>query len=223
MTDFDLVLHLRALARATGGVALPDHPVAAAQALNGGCPLYLHTPEDVRPDIPGVIWTPTPEDANATLLIYRDHAAQLAAEAEERLELGERIAIWDTTGGDPALIDALLNSTVYFNSLAALDTDAARIAALMMTPIRDGAAFRRCLAQTILIRSVWNGGVRAEIARRFGATFTSAAELRAVTHARSRLDAWMTRLQKRGLRCEIARLGFRDAALDGFWLELAPH
>jgi len=219
MTTFDIQPHLAAIA------AQPKFPrcpraIEAAYALNKGHPLMVFTADaGITLDFPGVIRVSDPDAANVTLIAHRDDPVKTAARVEECFILGQRVALWDAHA-DRALIDALLNTIIYMGNLAALDTDLERALAVVMTPLREGAALRRCLTESLILQWLYAGEVRAELARRFGEDIPARDVWRAEMQARARLGAYTTRLRRRGLPFEIARLGFTGNRLDGFWIKL---
>ena len=101
-----------------------------------------------------------------------------------------------------------------------MDTDPERTIAAVMTPLREGAALRHYLADSLLRQWIWPQVVRPEVERLFGAEIRPRAVLRAETQTRARLGAWLVKLKRRGLPFEIQQIGFTDMRLDGFWMTL---
>jgi hypothetical protein len=168
-----------------------------------------------------VEWVDESGEANVRLIVHEGDAQATASEVEARMIEGERVALLDrryTQRGDPELLQALLDSTVYLSSLAAYDTDLTRILAALLTPMRDGMAFREYLAHTLLYQCSWQAVVRGEIERRFGQAISD--ERPAGDQARARLGATLVKLGQRGLRFELRALGFEGGRLDGFWFRL---
>jgi hypothetical protein len=224
MIAFDLLPHLAAISASNlpADARCGRSPLSVASALNNGNLLGVFTTEPALiARLPGITLIDDPEAANVSLVVHRGDARATAAKVEERMLMGQRIALWDASG-DPALLEALLDSIVYVGNLAALDTDLERTLAAVMTPLREGAAFRRYLAHSALTQWVWDGIVREEVERRFGQAIDPRDLPRALDQTRSRLGAWLVRLGKRGLRYQIQRFGFRHNRLDAFWLELEP-
>jgi hypothetical protein len=216
-----LVPHLLAIAqRRAQDIERGLTPLRAAHSLNSSDTVYIYRADGGGLELPGVVAVDNPEIANLTLVVHHGDARGLATDIEERFAAGERVAVWDATGGDPALLEALLDSTVYLGNLAALDTDLEAVLALATTPIREGMAFRRTLAYRTLTEWVWRGSVYAELERRFGLRLSARDLPRAETQVRSRMGAWTTRLGRRGLRFQVGQMGFRDNHLDGFWFKL---
>lgn len=216
-----LLPHLLAVARRRAhDIERGLTPLRAAHCLSGSAAVYVYRADGGGLALPGLVAADSPETANLTLVAHHSDARGLAADIEERFAAGERVAVWDATGGDLALLDALLDSTVYIGNLAALDTDLEGALALATTPIRDGMAFRRALAYRVLSEWVWRGAVYAELERRFGQRLSDRDLPRAETQVRSRLGAWTARLGRRGLRFQVGQVGFRGDQLDGFWFNL---
>lgn len=217
---FDLAPFLGSIARRE--VQIGADPLEAARRLSEGAPLRMYAPQGARAEGDQVIWVHEASQANVTLVIHQGQAGMTAHEVEVRMNEGQRVALLDRKyagRGDPQLLHALLDSTVYLSSLAAYDTDLMRVLAALLTPMRDGAAFREYLAQSLLYQCAWQGLVRAEIERRFGQAVRD--ERRASDQARARLGATLVRMGRRGLRFEVRQLGFHDGRLDGFWFRLS--
>jgi hypothetical protein len=170
-----------------------------------------------------------PEESDVTLIAHDGDPIKTAAEVESHVTLGRRVAVLDVRYadqgmGDPALIPALLNTAVYVSNLAAYDTDLERALAVVMTPMRDGTAHRRCLAENLLYWWAWRGIVRGELIHSFGdQPIPENRRARAEMQARSRMGAELVRLRGRGMRFFISRVGFRDDLVDGFWFEIQPE
>jgi hypothetical protein len=224
MRPFELLPHLAAIAASSlpADAHSGRSPLAVARALNNGNPLGVFTNEPgLIAHLPGITFVDDPEAANVSLVVHRGDPRATAADVEERMLMGQRIALLDESA-DPALLGALLDSVVYVGNLAALDTDLERTLAAVMVPLRDGAAFRRYLAHSALMQWVWEGIVREEVERRFGPVVDPRDLPLALDQTRSRLGAWLVRLGKRGLRYQMRRFGFHHNQLDHFWIELEP-
>jgi hypothetical protein len=217
----DLLPHLLAIAQRRD-IERDLTPLRAANCLSGGGTIYVYRADGGVLALPGLVAVKSPEIANLTLVVHHGDARGLAADVEERFAAGERVAVWDATGGDLSLLDALLDSTVYVGNLAALDTVLEASLALATTPIRDGMGFRRTLAYRVLTEWVWRHSVYAELERRFGHHLSVRDMPRAETQARSRMGAWTNRLGQRGLRFQVGQMGFHNGTLDGFWFDLEP-
>lgn len=219
MRTFDLQPHLAAIA-ARRDAESHASPIRMAAMLNEGHPLAVFTEEaGLSLDFPAILRVSDPEIANVTLIAHGGDARQTARRVEEAFELGQRVALCDPHG-DPALIAALLDTIIYVGNLAALDTDLERTLAAVMTPLREGEALRRYLAESVLHQWIWANLVRPEVERLVGEEIAPADALRAETQTRSRLGAWLTKLQRRGLPYEIRQIGFKHNRLDGFWMTL---
>ncbi|MBL8163506.1 MAG: hypothetical protein JNJ61_16090 [Anaerolineae bacterium] len=218
----DLVAHWSAFARQS--VPAGDGGFLAARSLSSGT-LLVHAPADVDLTLPGIARCDDPEEANLSVVAHRGDATATAAQVEERMVLGERVAVWDARlpeSADPALFDALLASTVYLGNLAAYDIDLTRLLLTAMIPVRDGTAFRRYLATNMLYWWAWRAVVQAEIERRFGATIPPEAQARAVTQARSRLGAHLYKMGRRGLRFRVDDVEFPGGELAAMRFDLYP-
>jgi hypothetical protein len=214
-----LLPHLEAIAKQRlPGAARRAGVLRAAHALSGGASVYRADGGALA--LPGLVAVDSPEQANLTLVVHHGDGRAVAADIEERFAAGERVALWDAAGGDLSLLDALLDSTVYIGSLAALDVDLEGALALAIVPVRDGLAHRRALAYGLLNAWVWRSSVYAELQRRFGLHLSARDLPRAETQVRARMGAWTARLGRRGLRFQVGRMGFRNGALDGFWYRL---
>lgn len=192
----------------------------AARHLTGGTASLIRAPEPIPTALPGVIRVEDDSEAEAdlTLVIYRDDPARTAAEIEERMQLGQRVALVDQRSPgwfDPALMDALLASTVYIGNLAAYDTDLDAALALAITPPRNGRAFRAALAGRLIRLWAWDALVREEVLRRFGPVIAPELLPKAVMHSRTRLGAHLLRLHRRGLRFHIGTITFAENRVDG--------
>jgi hypothetical protein len=221
---FNLLPHLAAISASSlpADAQSGRSPLSVALALNNGSRLGVYTTEPgLIAHLPGVTVVDDPEAANVSLVLHRGDAGATATDVEERMLMGQRIALLDESA-DPALLEALLDSIVYVGNLAALDTELERTLAAVLVPLRDGAAFRRYLAHSALIQWVWEGIVREEVERRFGPVIDPRDLPLALDQTRSRLGAWLVRLSKRGLRYQMRRFGFHHNRLDGFWMELEP-
>jgi hypothetical protein len=227
----------RALA-AIAGQPLPPgttDPLAAARLLGGGRALHVYTP-GVRPDVQvngtrdlpeALAFVDDPDEADVALVVHTPGAtaAATAALVENEITLGRRVALLDVSGGDgthasPDLLMALTDSTVYVSNLAAYDVDLRRLTAAALTPLRNGTAHRRYLADTMLYSWAWGGIVEGEVRRAFGDVVPEGKMLRATTQAKSRLGAYLLRLRGRGLRYFIRTVGFHGQRVDGFWFDL---
>lgn len=234
VTRFDLRPHLLAMARqAAAQPTSTEDLYTLALRLNGGAGLVVRTPHDIPTRLPGVSFVPDPIDededdeteADVSLVIYRADPVATAAEIEHRFEHGQRVALVDlrTPGhSDPLLMRALLASTVYVGSLAAFDTDIDRALLTVMTPLRDGKAFREMIAHSAVYWWAWQGIVRGEIERRFGMHIADDQRPRAIAHARTRLGAHLLLLHRRGLRYHIAGIDFPDGMVESFTFGLRP-
>ncbi|MBN8636047.1 MAG: hypothetical protein J0M07_12040 [Anaerolineae bacterium] len=220
MSTFDVQPHLAAIAARTTAARQPT-PMQMAYALNDGHPLAVFCADaGIRLDWPGVLRVNDPEIANLSLIVHRDDARLTAQRVEACFTLGHRVALWDAQA-DPALIDALLNTIIYLGNLAALDTDLERTLAAVMTPLREGAALRHYLADSLLRQWIWAQVVRPEVERLVGGDVIEPRQLlRAETQTRVRLGAWLTKVKRRGLPYEIQQIGFKGNRLDGFWVKL---
>jgi hypothetical protein len=197
----------------------------AVRQLTGGTASLIRSVEPIPTGLPGVIRVEDDPEAEAdlTLVIYRNDPARTAAEIEERMHLGQRVALVDQHSPgrfDPALMDALLASTVYIGNLAACDTDLDAALALAMTPPRDGRAFRALLACRLIRLWAWDALVREEVLRRFGPALTPELLPKAVMHSRTRLGAYLLRLHRRGLRFRIGTIHFIENRVDGMTFTL---
>ncbi len=223
MTSADFIASLGRIARRDlpSGLTLNE----AVHHLTGGTASLIRSTEPIPTALPGVIRIEdTPEaEADLTLVIYRDDPAQTAAEIEERMLLGQRVALVDQRSPgrfDPALMDALLASTVYIGSLAAYDTDLDAALALAIIPPRDGRAFRAVLAERLIRLWAWDALVREEVLRRFGPVIAPELLPKAVMHSRTRLGAYLLRLHRRGLRFHIGTITFDQGRVDGMLFTL---
>ena len=220
---FDIIPFLARMARE----AVPDSDdlIQAVQRLNAGTVTQIFMPYPLSEGLlPGVTVVDDPDAAHVVLLTHRGNAAATAAEVEARMIEGQRIALLDAKypiSGDPELIQALLDSTVYLGTLAAYDVDVTRLQAAILTPMRDGQAHRHYLAHSLLYHWAWQGIVKAEVKRRFGDTIAPEQEQRASDHARARLGAFLMQMGRRGLRFQLAKIGFADRRIDGLWFELS--
>ncbi len=223
-----MMFNLTPFLSATARRPLPPEQDAleAALSLSDGTPLRVYTPQPLVVEMPGITHLPalpqplTDEDeeslldeVSVVLLAHQDDPVALAAEVERRLHRGQRLALVDLKfpgRGDPALLTALLDSTVYVGNLAGYDLTVQQTLLPAMIPLRDGQAHRHYLAHSWLYNGVWRGMVEAEIERRFGATIPADQMYRAVTQARSRLGAYLVNLHRRGLRFDIQSLAFPD-------------
>ncbi len=192
-----------------------------AYRLNDGHPLAVFCADvGVLLDWPGLLRVNDPEIANVTLIVHHGDPRLTAQRVEDCFTLGQRVALWDPQT-DPALIDALLNTIIYLGNLAALDTDLERTLAAVMTPLREGAALRHYLADSLLRQWIWAQVVRPEVERLVGGDVIQPRQLlRAETQTRARLGAWLMKVKRRGLPYQIQQIGFKDNRLDGFWLKL---
>jgi hypothetical protein len=220
MTAFDVLPYLGEIAARPRPQA--GTPLEAALMLSGGSPLMVFPLDEVGSalDLPGIVPVSDPDAANVTLIVHGADPAASAAKVEAAFEFGQRVMIWDAAA-DIRLIEALLNSTVYIGSLAAIDTDLARGLAVVLTPLRNGAAFRRCTAASILTQWVWEQSVRAEVERLYGAQIADRDMPRALMQTRTRLGAWLERLRRRGLRCRLEAVAFEGGRTDALRLRLA--
>jgi len=220
MSTFAVQPHLAAIAARPTAARLPA-PMLMAYALNDGHPLAVFCVDaGVSFDWPGLLRVNDPEIANVTLIRHCGDPRLTAQRVEDCFTLGQRVALWDPQA-DPALIDALLNTIIYLGNLAALDTDLERTLAAVMTPLREGAALRHYLADSLLRQWIWARVVRPEVERLVGGDVIEPRQLlRAETQTRARLGAWLTKVKRRGLPYEIRQVGFKDNRLDGFWLKL---
>lgn len=220
MSIFAVQPHLAAIAARPAAAYLPT-PMQMAYALNDGHPLAVFCADTgIQRDWPGLLRVNDPEIANVTLIMHCGDLRLTAQRVEDCFTLGQRVALWDPQA-DPALIDALLNTIIYLGNLAALDTDLERTLAAVMTPLREGAALRHYLADSLLRQWIWAQVVRPEVERLVGGQEIHPRQLlRAETQTRARLGAWLTKLKRRGLPYEIQQIGFKDNRLDGFWLKL---
>lgn len=219
----DLVAHWSAFARQP--LPAGEGGFLAARSLSGGT-LLVHAPAELDLSLPGIARCDDPEEANLSLVAHTGDAAAAAAQVEERMVLGERVALWDARlpqRADPALFEALLASTVYLGNLAAYDTDLTRLLLTAMIPVRDGTAFRRYLATNMLYWWGWRAVTQAEIERRFGALIPPDAQARAVTQARSRLGAHLHRMGRRGLRFRLGEVSFPGGQVAALRFELRPN
>jgi hypothetical protein len=224
MSAFDLLPHLAAISAShlPADAQSGRSSLVVARALNNGNPLGVFTNEpELIAHLPGIAFVDDPEAANVSLVVHRGDPRATAADVEERMLMGQRIALLDEAA-DTALLEALLDSMVYLGNLAALDTDLEQTLAAVMVPLRDGAAFRRYLAHSALMQWVWESIVREEVERRFGSVIDARDLPLALDQTRSRLGAWLVRLGKRGLRYQMKRFGFRHNRLDALWIELEP-
>lgn len=219
MSDFDLLPFLGEIAaRPRPPVGTP--PLEAAWALNQAGTLMVFPLNLAVPlMLPGIVPVNDAEIANVTLIAHDGDAAATTALVEAAFLLGQRVALWDKTA-DIALIEALLKSIVYVGNLAAIDTDLARALAVVMTPLRSGEAFRRCTATAIMRLYVWNGVVRPEVERLYGAIIAPDDLPRALIQTRARMGAWLTRLGKRGLRSRLESASFRHGRVSEFEFRL---
>lgn len=213
-----------------GRIARRDLPsdltlTEAARHLTGGTASLIRSAEPILTGLPGVIRVEDDPEAEAdlTLVIYRDDPARTAAEIEERMQIGQRVALVDQRSPgrfDPALMGALLASTVYIGSLAAYDIDLDAALALAITPPRDGRAFRAALAGRLIRLWAWDALVRDEVLRRFGSVIAPELLPKAVMHTRTRLGARLLRLHRRGLRFHIGTITFAENRVDGMTFTL---
>lgn len=227
-TGLDLRPHFAALARRP----LPDGDLrTVALTLNAGAGLVVRTPHDLPVTLPGLTFVPDPVDededveADVSLVIHRADPVATAAEVEARMLDGQRVALVDQRyagHGDPDLIKALLASTVYVGNLAAYDIDTDRALLTVMTPLRDGQAFRLLIGYSVVYWWAWRGIVAHEIARRFGPTIAPDQIARARNHARSRVGAYLLALHRRGLRYFIGSVDFPAGTVDSFTFTLIP-
>jgi len=229
--SFDLRPHLAAIARRDWDPT--DDLRATALRLNAAAGLVVRTAHDIPVSLPGVVLVPDPvsgdeddaPESDVSLVIHRGDAAATALDVETRMLNGQRVALVDQRfpdRGDPDLMRALLASTVYVGSLAAYDVDIERALLTVMTPLRDGQAFRLTVAYSVIHWWAWRGIVRDELARRFGTIISPSNLVRAETHARSRLGAQLLSLHRRGLRYHIDSITFPDGALDAMTFTLKP-
>lgn len=229
--SLDLRPHLAAIARRDWTTS--DDLRATALRLNASAGLVVRTAHDIPVALPGVVLVPDPvsgdeddaPDSDVSLVIHRADPAATALDIETRMQNGQRVAVVDQRypdHGDPELMRALLASTVYVGNLAAYDVDIDRALLTVMTPLRDGQAFRLAIAHSVLYWWAWRGIVRDELARRFGTHINPTQLQRAETHARSRLGAYLLSLHRRGLRYHIAAITFPDGALDALTFTLKP-
>jgi hypothetical protein len=208
-----------------------DIPMAA-RYLNEGRGLRAACNEPIEVSIRGLQLHPLPgaeeepaEELDCTVIVHRDDPLATAHLVELRMTLGERVVLVDLRYGshaDPELITALLGTTVYLGNLAAYDIDQERALYTAMIPVRDGTAFRQFLTHHLLTCWAWQGIIRAEVRRRFGDVIAADSVKRAETQARTRLGGYLVKVQKRGLRCEVVKVGFTDRHLDAFWLQVQP-
>jgi hypothetical protein len=209
----------------TPGLAIPQ----AARYLNEGKGLRVAANLPLELSIRGLEVHPLPggdedhDELDATIILHQQDATVTAALVEQRMTLGERVVLVDLrygTSADPELVTALLATTVYLGNLAAYDIDLERALYTAMIPVRDGTAFRQFLTHHLLSIWAWQGIIKAEVLRRFGQVIAPDQIHRAETQARTRLGAYLVKVQRRGLRCEIAKVGFRENRVDEFWMEL---
>lgn len=220
MTTFDVLPYLGEIAaRPRPQAGTP--PLEAALMLNNGSPLMVFPLDAVGGalDLPGIVPVGDPDFANVTLIVHDGDSAATAAKVETAFEFGQRVALWDAAG-DLALIEGLLASTVYIGNLAAIDTDLARGLSVVLTPLRSGAAFRRCTTASILTQWVWEKSVRAEVERLYGTQIADGDMPRALMQTRTRLGAWLERLRRRGLRCALESVRFESGRTDSLRLKL---
>ncbi|MCS7071081.1 MAG: hypothetical protein NZM00_06220 [Anaerolinea sp.] len=228
----DLRPHLAAIARRDWTPA--DDLRTTALRLNAAAGLVVRTAHDIPVTLPGVVLVPDPPsgdeddapDSDVSLVIHRRDPLATALEVETRMINGQRVALVDARypdRGDPELMQALLASTVYIGNLAAYDVDLERALLTVMTPLRDGQAFRQTIAYSVLYWWAWRGIVRDELARRFGTRLSPVQIPRAETQARSRLGAYLLSLHRRGLRHHLQSIAFPGGDLDHmtFTLQLA--
>jgi hypothetical protein len=220
MTGFDVLPYLGEIAaRPRPQAGIP--PLEAALTLNNGRPLMVFPLDEVGDtlDLPGIVPVNDPDLANVTLIVHGADPAATAVKVETAFEYGQRVALWDAAG-DLALIEGLLASTVYVGNLAAIDTDLARGLAVVLTPLRNGAAFRRCTAASILTQWVWEKAVRTEVERLYGMQIAEADMPRALMQTRTRMGAWLARLRQRGVRCALESVRFEGGRTDALRLKL---
>jgi hypothetical protein len=214
-----------------------DSPVTAARLLNEGIGMTVLSYEPLDIVMPNVDVVVDPDhepsadhdhDAarsyNCVVIVYRGDPVGTAARIEAHMHGGDRVVLVDQRypgHGDPALIDALMNTTAYIGNLAAYDTDVTRALAVAMTPLRDGIAFRRYLAHALLYYWAWLAVVRGELTHRFGDTLPADMQARATTHTRTRIGASLLRLGKRGLRFTLADIRFTSSHVDSLKITLA--
>lgn len=219
-------VYVASLARIARRDLPPDLPLSeAVRQLTGGTASLIRSAEPIPTALPGVIRVEDDPEAEAdlTLVIYRDDPARTATEIEERMQLGQRVALVDQRSlgrFDLALMDALLASTVYVGNLAAYDTDLDVALAQAMTPPRDGRAFRAVLAGRLIRLWAWDALVREEVLRRFGPAIAPELLPKAIMHSRTRLGAYLLRLHRRGLRFHIGTIRFTENRVDGMTFTL---
>lgn len=197
------------------------------KGLRAACNELLNVPIRGLQTFPLPSDEPEPEDElDCTVIIHRDEPEASAALVERRMTLGERVVLIDLRHGihaDPELVNALLATTVYLGNLAAYDIDLERAIYTAMIPVRDGTAFRTFLTHHLLYWWAWEGIVRAEVQRRFGPIIADNAIHRAEIHARTRIGAHLVKVQKRGLRCHLARFSFHNNRVDRFYMLAQVH
>jgi hypothetical protein len=225
-TTFDLAPHLAAIAdrqplTPRSGLDM----LALARRYNDDGRLGVYSPTGEQTNLPGIVWVDDPEEANVTLLIYRENPLQIAEQVEACFASGERVAVVDASHtqanrGDIALLQALLDCSAYTSNLAALDTDVIRALATVMVPLRRGQAFRKAMADSVIRQWLWEGMIRSEVERRFGEVIPARWMMRAETQTRARVGAWMHRLGQRGLTVTLGQLGWINGRTDQFWYTL---
>ncbi|MDX2162490.1 MAG: hypothetical protein SF162_14280 [bacterium] len=230
--EFDFLQELARLA----GTELPAHitdPIEAAQHFSGGYTLKVYPTERVDVPIPGVLFVDTVDDADTVLLIHRENPAATAAQIEERIAAGQRVALldlsqaapgaWSADRADPDLIPAITHTIVYLSTLAAWDIDLRRALAFVMTPMRDGQAHRRLLALSMVYYWAWRSIVIDEVRRLFGDTIPDQWVARAETQTRSRLGAYLIKTRTRGLRFFVQKVIFPGQRVDAMRFDLVAE
>ncbi len=226
-TGVDLIPILGKIARAEVPAGIDD-PLVAARYLSGGMPVRVYASEPIDLVVPNLTWSDDPEDCDVMLIIHRGDPAATAAEIEQRLLDGRRVALVDLRYegegiSDPELIPALINSTVYLSSLATFELSIERALAVIITTMRDGRAHRRYLAKSILYHWAWKGIVEGELKRVFGEMIPDEKYPRAEMQARSRMGAYLLRMRARGLRFFIKKVTFEGNRVENMRFELVAE